>query len=138
MRLNGGRRGCNGKMERLEKHLCLPWHPSLGKLGWIWKRMWGQLLKKKFRSRYSWVQRGGGPLHGARGGRHRGGRGGILSGCARYFHYFHNFHYFRYFHYFHYFHYLVFLVFLGHLISWMGMFKVFKWNRLAILIPKHM
>ena len=28
-----------------------------------------------------------------------------------------------------------FLVFLGHL---MGMFKVFRWNRLEILIPKHM
>ena len=31
-----------------------------------------------------------------------------------------------------------FLVFLGHLIFWMGMFKVFRWNGLEILIPKHM
>ena len=31
-----------------------------------------------------------------------------------------------------------FLVFLGHLIFWMGMFKVFRWNKLEILIPKHM
>ena len=31
-----------------------------------------------------------------------------------------------------------FLVFLGHLIFWMGMFKVFSWNGLVILIPKHM
>ena len=31
-----------------------------------------------------------------------------------------------------------FLVFLGHLIFWMGMFKVFRWNGLEILITKHM
>ena len=31
-----------------------------------------------------------------------------------------------------------FLVFLGHLIFWMGMFKVFSWNGLEILISKHM
>ena len=31
-----------------------------------------------------------------------------------------------------------FLVFLVHLIFWMGMFKVFRWNKLEILIPKHM
>ena len=31
-----------------------------------------------------------------------------------------------------------FLVFLGHLIFWMGMFKVFRWNGLEILILKHM
>ena len=31
----------------------------------------------------------------------------------------------------------VFLVFLGHLIFWMGMFKVFRSNGLEILIPKH-
>ena len=30
------------------------------------------------------------------------------------------------------------LVLLGHLIFWMGMFKVFRWNPLEILIPKHM
>ena len=27
---------------------------------------------------------------------------------------------------------------IGHLIFWMGMFKVFRWNGLEILIPKHM
>ena len=31
-----------------------------------------------------------------------------------------------------------FLAFLGHLLFWMGMFKVFRWNGLEILIPKHM
>ena len=31
-----------------------------------------------------------------------------------------------------------FLVSLGHFIFWMGMFKVFRWNRLKTLIPKHM
>ena len=31
-----------------------------------------------------------------------------------------------------------FLVFLGHLIFWMGIFKVFRCNGLEILIPKHM
>ena len=31
-----------------------------------------------------------------------------------------------------------FLVFLWHLIFWIGMFKVFRWNGLKILIPKHM
>ena len=31
-----------------------------------------------------------------------------------------------------------FLVFLGHIIFWMGMFKVIRWNWLEILIPKHM
>ena len=30
-----------------------------------------------------------------------------------------------------------FLMFLGHLIFWMGMFKVFRWKGLEILIPKH-
>ena len=31
-----------------------------------------------------------------------------------------------------------FWVFLGHFIFWMGMFKVFRWNGLEILILKHM
>ena len=31
-----------------------------------------------------------------------------------------------------------FLAFLGHLLFWMGMFKVFRWNGLEILILKHM
>ena len=31
-----------------------------------------------------------------------------------------------------------FLVFLGRFIFRMGMFKVFRWNGLEILIPKHM
>ena len=31
-----------------------------------------------------------------------------------------------------------FLAFLGHLLFWMGMIKVFRWNGLEILILKHM
>ena len=31
-----------------------------------------------------------------------------------------------------------FLAFLGHFTLWMGMFKVFRWTELEILIPKHM
>ena len=31
-----------------------------------------------------------------------------------------------------------FLAFLGHLLFWMGMFKVFRWNGLEILIPEYM